>query len=294
MRTIIDGGERHRQNARRDVLLKSRREVGDGSVDDHGAHRVSRRKRRAHGVRAPLEDLRARPVESDLEQIVEHHPAERRDDEQDCRVFVLIEPEKHSGDEHDHPDDGPGAERRDLEHRRLNGFGLVRAHPVQDGVVESLGRAAADLVRDLGECPREEHGDRRSRQQEDAEDRVGVSRVVPDETQRAEHDIPDEVEMSTRLSGLDDSSVAGRGRRFDGCCHEMKLFKSARRGGNRPVPARLRKSLWARSLKALRRGSQVVRQRSAKPLFAGSIPARASLRRQFARRVRRLSDREGS
>ena len=41
---------------------------------------------------------------------------------------------------------------------------------------------------------------------------------------------------------------------------------------------RLRKSLWARSLKALRRGSQVVRQRSAKPLFAGSIPARASVK----------------
>jgi hypothetical protein len=38
----------------------------------------------------------------------------------------------------------------------------------------------------------------------------------------------------------------------------------------------LRKSLSPRSLKALRRGSQVVRQRSAKPLFAGSIPARAS------------------
>jgi len=32
--------------------------------------------------------------------------------------------------------------------------------------------------------------------------------------------------MSTRLACLYDSAVAGRGRRFQGCCHVLKLFKS--------------------------------------------------------------------
>ena len=49
---------------------------------------------------------------------------------------------------------------------------------------------------------------------------------MADETQSAEHEIPGEVEMSSRVGGLHDSSVAGRGRRFEGCCHDRKLFKS--------------------------------------------------------------------
>jgi hypothetical protein len=59
----------------------------------------------------PREDLRARAVETDLEQIVENDSADRRGNEEHGRVLVLVEPEEHAGDEHEHSHHDAGPER---------------------------------------------------------------------------------------------------------------------------------------------------------------------------------------
>jgi len=88
----------------------------------------------------------------------------------------------------------------------------VRAHPAHDGVVESLGRPGANLLGDFRECPCENDGDRRAGHEENPEDRVHVVRVLRDDSERAEDQVPDQAEASARLTGLarlNVSSVAG-------------------------------------------------------------------------------------
>ena len=96
-------------------------------------------------------------------------------------MLVLIEPEEHPGDEHDHADDRSSSERRDLEHGGLNALHLMRGHPMHDRIIESLCGPSANFLSQLRKRPREKDGDRRTGHEKDPEDRVGVMRVLPDD-----------------------------------------------------------------------------------------------------------------
>src|SRR5439155_8515266 len=109
---------------------------------------------------------------------------------------------------------------------------------------------------------------------EEAERRVRILRVLRDEAKQAKDHVPQHTRAATRLRGLTSLDVGMRR-------HDLPHFKT--RALRKPQPRN--------TFRIPRRGSQVVRQRSAKPLFAGSIPARASaVPRAFAPSFRRRAD----
>ena len=65
---------------------------------------------RHDGVSAPLEDMWPRTVEAELEKIVEQLAADRRHDEQDRRMLVMVQPQKQPGNQDDHRHDRACAE----------------------------------------------------------------------------------------------------------------------------------------------------------------------------------------
>jgi hypothetical protein len=149
-------------------------------------------------VSAPLEDLGPRSVEGVLEQGVDDNPAPGRDHEQERRESVVGQPEEQRRDEHDGHHDDAGAEERDLEHHLLEQRRLVRAHPLEDGLIELLSGALAYDLRDLHERPRAGDGKRGPRNEHDAECRVERADVTRDEPEPLKEQVPNVARATAR------------------------------------------------------------------------------------------------
>ena len=193
------------------VLLQTGEQIGDRAVDDRRTHRVSRWEGRTGGVRLPLEHVRARAIEEELEHVVEDDVPRRGGEQQARGVLVLRVPEESRRHADDRQHDDAGAEGRDLGHdggeqgvwwSRAIGARRRRSAACSPSSPISPNSANPNVATTATTMPASE---------EDADGDIELLGMEPDPPQSAEDEVPEEHEVpaSARCGVL----AQGRGRK---------------------------------------------------------------------------------